>query len=189
MCLAGHGNTLLPNSRPAASTALPLPPLLPISPLAPIVVSFLPPFFLSSLRGISELFPHEKTFPRAKTAITAASSRPPVLDTLAPLVPPETVAVPRSFAVRGTNRRIAAPPSPTEQRDRFQTATEKSVRNKKEPILPSSFCARIQNSSTPLLPPTATDADWLSERFSEPVSRLRRHALNCRPSVRAPVRL
>ena len=47
ICLAGHGNTLLPNSRPAASTALPLPPLLPISLLSP-PLSF-PSFFPSSL--------------------------------------------------------------------------------------------------------------------------------------------
>ena len=163
MCLAGHGNALLPNSRPAASTALPLPPLLPISLLSP-PLSF-PSFFPSSLLSF---FPPRhfgalsarKNVPSGKDSHYCSQplARPPALATLAPFVPPETVAVPRSFAVRGTNRRIAAPPSPTEQRDRLQTATEKSVRNKKEPILPSSVCARILNSSTPLLPPTATDA-------------------------------
>ena len=65
--------SLLHSGQPS-STALPSPPSPSLSPLAPIVVSFLP--LLSSLRGISELFPHEKTFPRAKTAITAASSHP-----------------------------------------------------------------------------------------------------------------
>ena len=100
-----------------------LPPPSPsLSPLSPPLSfpSFLP--LLSSLRGISELFPHEKTFPRAKTAITAASSHPrsprstpsPVRPP-ASLVPPETVAtvaVPRPLSVE----QIAAP-SPTERRD------------------------------------------------------------------------
>ena len=98
----------------------PFPPLPPLSPLAPIVVSFLP--LLSSLRGISELFPHEKTFPRAKTAITAASSHPRPARHPRPSSgvarPPgdgrhRGMVVPRPLSVE----QIAAP-SPKERRDR-----------------------------------------------------------------------
>ena len=48
-------------------------------------------------------------------------------------------------------------------------------RSQKEPILPTASFCQFQNSSTALSP---------TERFSEPVSRLRRHALNWRPRPR-----
>ena len=147
--MAWHGNT---NFTPTLLNTFfysPSPSFsLPISPLAPIVVSFLP--LLSSLRGISELFPHEKTFPRAKTAITAASSHP-----RSPRSTPSPVLRRGSFPRRRSPMWPSlvrcpwnkSPPLP--RQSSFPLASR--LRQQREvaekgPILPTSFCDGFQNS-------------------------------------------